>query len=224
MSGPAEFPAFDVEATVLSQYANSPVIMALIEDFAEWFDPTTNLTAFFNDVWNIDTAIGFGLDIWGRILGVSRFVPIPPSGTFFGFANADVPADWENFGGAPFFSGALAGGSFRLDDAPYRTLLLTKALANIITTTAPGLNALISNLFPNRGRCYTVDQGGMAMTYVFEFSLSTVEYAILAYSGVLAHPAGVGINIIVIPTKFFGFNEAGANSLPFDAGVFYGGN
>jgi hypothetical protein len=63
------------------------------------------------------------------------------------------------------------------------------------------------------------------MSYVFDFPLSTIQFAILAYSGVLAHPAGVAVNIIVVPssTATFGFNEQGGSAQPFNFGVFYNG-
>jgi len=221
-------PEFDIDATLISQYANSPTIVTLVENFGQYFDPAANLQDFYLTVWNIDTAVGFGLDIWGRILGVSRVIQIPGTSGAFGFENSDTPPDWQDFGnttipaaGGPFYSGQVSGDSYKLNDDPYRTLLLTKALANICATTAPALNALISNLFPGRGVCYTVDRGGMQMTYVFLFTLSTVEYAILADSGVLPHPAGVGFNIIVIDTEFFGFKEAAPQVNPFGSGVFY---
>lgn len=221
-------PQFDVDATVISQYANSPTLLQLVEDFGQYFDPSANLQSFYLTVWNIDTAVGFGLDIWGIILGVSRVVTIVGASGRFGFENSDSPPDWENFGnlnepgvGGPFYSGQIVGNSYKLDDDPYRVLLLTKALANICATTAQSLNALISNLFPGRGVCYTVDLGGMQMSYVFLFPLSVVEFAILADSGVLAHPAGVGINIVVIESGYFGFNEQGASVEPFNYGTFF---
>jgi uncharacterized protein DUF2612 len=105
-------------------------------------------------------------------------------------------------------------------------LILAKALANISATTAPALNQLISNLFPGAGRAFTLDHGnsnsaagGMAMTYVFEFPLSTIDYAILAFSGVLPHPAGVLVNVQNTPDAFFGFKEG--NGQPFGQGIFF---
>ena len=87
---------------------------------------------------------------------------------------------------------------------------------------------MLRNLFPGRGRCYVIDRGqsntavgGMQMSFVFEFELTQVEYAILTQSGVLPHPAAVGFNVIVVPGGLFGFEEAGSQSLPFDDGVFY---
>lgn len=228
---------FDVDQTVISQYANSPTIVRLVENMASYLDPAANLINFYNNVWNIDTASGFGLDIWGRIVGVSRVIPVPGTNGSFGFANSDRPPDWENFGnkdspgaGGPFYTGAQTTGSYTLLDDAFRTLILTKALANICATTAPALNALIRNLFPNRGRAYTIDRGksntsvgGMQMSYVFEFSLTNIEFAILKFSGVLPHPAGVGVSIVVIPAGTFGFNEQGNLVEPWDFGVFYNG-
>lgn len=222
---------FNARQTVISQYANSPTLLQLIDNMEEYIDPRVNLQNFYFYVWNVDTAQGFGLDIWGRIVGVSRVIPIPGTSGTFGFANDDSPPDWENFadvnnpgGGGPFFAGENSTGSFTLSDSSFRTLILTKALANICATTAPALNQLIRNLFPGRGKCYTLDLGGMRMRYVFEFSLTTVEYAILAYSGVLPHPAGVEVSILVVPSGAlgtFGFQEAGPSSSPFNYGVFH---
>lgn len=200
----------------------------------QYLDPRANLINFYNAVWNVDTAVGFGLNIWGRIVGVSRVVPIPGTAGSFGFANVDSPPDWQTWGngtpgvGGPFFAGQKVTGGFSLNDSSYRTLILTKALANIVATTAPAMNQLIRNLFPGRGKAYTVDKGksntsvgGMQMTYVFEFSLTTIEYAILAFSGVLPHPAGVGVSILVIPAGSFGFKEQGPLVKPYNFGTFY---
>ena len=225
----------DVEQTICSQYANSPTLLQLIANMNAYIDPRKSLLDFYNVVWNVNTAVGFGLDIWGRIVGVSRVVPIPGTSGAFGFDNVDRPPDWQNFrnalvgnGGGPFFAGEVITGGFSLDDSSFRTLILTKALANISTTTAPALNQLIRNLFPGRGRAYTLDlgksnasAGGMAMRYVFEFPLTTIEYAILAFSGVLPHPAGVLTSILVITGGNFGFEEQGVLVKPFDFGTFY---
>jgi Protein of unknown function (DUF2612) len=225
----------DTSKTLCSQYANSPTLLQLIANMNQYLDPRANLLAFYNKVWNVNTAVGFGLDIWGRIVGVNRVIPIPGTSGSFGFINDDFPYDWQNFGsanapgtGGPFFGGQQVTGGFSLNDNSFRTLILTKALANIVATTAPAMNQLIRNLFPGRGRAYTTDlgksnasAGGMQMRYVFEFPLTTIEYAILAFSGVLPHPAGVKVSILVIPAGSFGFQEQGPLVNPFDFGTFY---
>lgn len=196
---------FDPDVTVISQYANSPTILRLVENMGQYLDPRANLEAFYNYVWNVDTAIGFGLDIWGAIVGVSRLLAIANTDAeYFGFENGSSgPFDWQNFvgpsglGGAPFSRGAADTQAYLLPDDAYRTLILTKALSNIVATTAPALNALLLMLFPGRGKVYVEDNGSMTMTFVFEFSLSPVEYAILTQSGALPHPAGVTVNVTV---------------------------
>jgi hypothetical protein len=65
--------------TVVSQYGNSPTILALIESFNAAVDPSADIDNFYAWVWDVATAQGFGLDIWGRIVGVSRTVPTSPA-------------------------------------------------------------------------------------------------------------------------------------------------
>lgn len=221
----------NVEQTIISQWANSPTLVQLVENMNQYIDPRTNFAEFFSFIWDVDTAVGFGLDVWGRIVGVSRVIPIPGTEGSFGFANSDVPPDWQNFGnvnspgtGGPFYAGQTNTGSFTLNDTAYRTLILAKALANIAATTAPALNQLVRNLFPGRGRAYTQDGLDMTMTYVFEFSLSSIEFAILQFSGVLPHGGGVLTKTTVVPVDsgFFGFSEMGDGVVPFGFGVFAG--
>jgi hypothetical protein len=211
----------DVERTIISQYANSPTLVQLVQNMNEYVDPSANLDAFYNAVWNIDTAVGFGLDIWGRIVGVSRLLRIPANVKILGFHNTSFPFDWRPFNGGVWYSGEVQTQAYELPDDQYRTLILTKALSNIVATTAPAINQLLRNLFPGRGRCYVLDNGGMSMTFLFEFPLTAAEYAILTLSGALPHPAGVEFNVIVIPGGVFGFSEMGAFIQPFDQGTFY---
>lgn len=68
----------NVEQTIISQYGNSPTILALIQNMNANIDPRADIDGFFNFVWNIDTAQGFGLDIWGRIIGINRIILTNP--------------------------------------------------------------------------------------------------------------------------------------------------
>jgi Protein of unknown function (DUF2612)/PASTA domain/Concanavalin A-like lectin/glucanases superfamily len=212
---------FNVEETVISQYANSPVLLQLVENMASYIDQRANMEAFYSYIWNVDTAVGFGLDIWGRIVGVSRLLQIGTATDLFGFENSDVPPDWQPFNQGTFNQGNSDTEAYLLPDDAFRTLILTKALANICATTAPALNQLLRNLFPGRGRAYTSDHGDMSMSFVFEFSLTAVEYAILTQSGVLPHPAGVLYNVISRPGPTFGFTQEGPTAEPFGQGIFY---
>lgn len=62
------------DETLLSQFASSPRILALIDTFNQAVDPTQDIANFQQYIWNVNTAVGNGLDIWGRIVGVSRTI------------------------------------------------------------------------------------------------------------------------------------------------------
>jgi hypothetical protein len=180
----------NVETTIISQYGQSPTIQALINVFNQWIDPSANIDAFFNDIWNVDTATGYGLDVWGRIVGVGRVLKINTAGSFFGFDEAgNVSAN--PFNSAPFYSGQQINSNFILNDDGFRVLILAKALANICNGSIPAINQILLLLFPGRGNCYVVDGLNMTMQYVFTFHLTPVEAAIVGQSGILPRMTGV---------------------------------
>jgi hypothetical protein len=209
-----------VEQTIVSQYANSPTLARLVQDIDAWLDPSANIQAFYDLVWNVDTARGFGLDIWGRIVDVSRELELSITSGFFGFAEMGVGV--TGFDEAPFYTDASSATSvYTLTDDAYRTLILVKAMANISATTAPSINRVLRQLFAGRGNAYVQDTGGMSMAYVFDFYLDAVELAIVQQSGALPRPAGVSVTISNSATnKTFGFAEQGAGVYPFDEGTY----
>ncbi len=218
-------PAFDVWQTIISQYANSDILTTLITNIFEYLDQTRNFDAFFDLIWNVDTAEGYGLDVWGRIVGVNRILQVP-SGEWWGYAEAQ-PGSYT-FGQAVFYSGAPLTSSFRLSDQAYRLLIFAKAAANITDGSIPAINRILMTLFPNRGNAFVTEgfQGGgwfgfaestnaqgfnqgafyagaptietMIMTYTFTFALTPVELAIVQSSGVLPKPTGVKATVVVL--------------------------
>jgi hypothetical protein len=188
-------PDFDFWKTLISQYANSDVITTIIERIDESIDPSANFDAFFDLVWNIDTAQGHGLDIWGEIVNVSRILSVPQSQTYLGFAEAQPGS--QPFNQAPFFSGQQLTNNFSLSDPAYRTLILAKALFNITDGSIKAINQILLNLFPNRGNCFVIDNRNMSMIYHFDFLLSPVELAIVEQSGALPRPSGVTATVAV---------------------------
>lgn len=209
----------DVERTIISQYGNSPTILQLIQNMNEYLDPRADFDAFFDYVWNVDTAQGFGLDIWGRIVNIRRELQMPNAPAYFGFNDA-LPGSYP-FDEAPFYDGTPpVTQTYLLADDAYRKLILTKALANIASSNAPSVNQLLQNMFADRGRCYVNDMGGMQFRYTFEFDLTSQEYAIVTQSGVLPRPAGVNAILFQSALPLFGFSEAGLSAAPFGQGVF----
>lgn len=186
----------DAGLTIISQYSNSPTLTSIIENINSYVDPSLNINLFVQDLWNVDTAIGYGLDVWGRIVGVTRVVQIAIAPPPFGFYEA-LPYGSLGFDQAPFWDGASALlQPFNLPDTDFRKLILAKALANISDGSIPSSNQVLLTLFAGRGDCYVTDGLNMTMTYQFTFSLTQVEQAIIAQSGVLPKPAGVAASVV----------------------------
>lgn len=184
---------FNYWNTILSQYANSSILTTLIGNFFQYINQTKNFDLLYDNIWNINTAQGYGLDVWGRIVRVIRTVQIPGGIKYFGFNEADGPP--FNTGSA-FFSGMSATQNFILSDTSFRTLIFAKALSNISDGSIPSINSILLRLFPNRGNCYVTDGLNMTMNYTFNFNLSQVELAIVQQSGVLPKPVGVSATVV----------------------------
>lgn len=184
--------AFDVWKTIISQYANSPILTRLITNMDAYLDQTGNFQDFFDLVMNVDTAQGWGLDVWGRIVYVSRTLSVA-EGDFLGFEEAGETA--QPFNQAAFYSGQQINNNFILTDSAYRVLIFAKALANICDGSIPAINQILINLFPTRGNCYVVDNLDMTVTFKFEFGLSPVELAIVSQAGVLPVSTGVSYSV-----------------------------
>jgi hypothetical protein len=187
----------NVSDTLVSQYATSPSIVRLIDNFNDWVDPSANIDAFYDLVWNVDTAVGYGLDVWGRIVGVGRVLQISVAGKYFGFDEAtNISAD--PFNTSPFYSGQQINNNFVLADDGFRVLVLAKAFANICDGSIPAINHILLTLFPGRGNCCISDGRNMTMTYTFPFKLTPVEAAIVAQSGILPRSSGVACTYTLV--------------------------
>lgn len=208
----------NIEQTIISQYANSPTLVQLVKNFNDYIDPAADIDAFLTNVMDVQTATGFGLDIWGRIVGVTRNIKVTQAQSNFGFSEG---LNYQPFGQAPFYAGSSSN-VYSLSDDAFRTLILVKALANISDCSVASFNRLLQNLFAGRGRCYVQDTGAMQLRYVFEFDLLPYEASIIQNSGAFPRPAGVkAFAVSVTPASTFGFSEA-SSFQPFGQGTFMG--
>jgi Protein of unknown function (DUF2612) len=188
----------DPDVTIVSQYATAPTIISLVHSMNDWKDPRPNLDAFYDLIWNVDTAIGHGLDVWGRIVGVGRVLQAA-SGVYLGFAEAADPTSETPFNQAPFYSGQPTTGNYALTDDGFRTLIFAKALSNITDGSIRQVNQILMTLFPGRGNCYVIDNQNMSMVYHFNFVLAPFEAAIVLASGVMPKPAGIILTVVQVP-------------------------
>jgi len=186
----------NVERTIISQYSNSPTIRALIAQWNDAIDPSAWIDSFYNNIWNVDTAQGIGLDIWGRIVGVGRILQIA-SAKFFGFDEATTLSA-DPFNQSPFYGGQQITSAYILSDSGYRTLIYAKALANISDNSVPSINRILMTLFSGRGNAYVIDNLDMTMAYAFSFTPTPVETSIIQQSGVLPRPSGVQATMVLV--------------------------
>ena len=203
--------------TILSQYAASPTLTALINSFNDAVEPTGDISNIYSYLWDIQTAVGQGLNNWGQIVGVQRTLNVAlASPNYLGFKEAYQLATQrtgaQTFGSAPMFGGPSVTTTYSLGDNDYRTLIMAKAAANICNLTAPTVNAILSSIYGASGRVYSQDTGGMSQRYVFEFQPSSVQLAIITQARVIPRSAGVAAYALILPANSFAFNEAGGST------------
>lgn len=209
-------PCLDYHDTVIAQYANSPRLLQIIDCFSQ----SMKVCGFFNDfydrIWNINTATGKGLDIWGQIVGVNRTVKTF-TGFFWGY-NEETMLLARPYHDLTGFNDGLtnesdrrtAWGMFRdfqelegeitFEDNNFRRLILTKAHANISDYTTANINFILMFIFGGKGHeIYVRDNFDMTMTLVFNWLPNSDEVAIIMNAGLLFKPAGVTIQIEIKP-------------------------
>ena len=72
--------------TVISQYKSDHGNISLfVKNIYDSLNITQDLTDFHAAFWDIDTATGHFLDVWGVIVGVNRNIEVPVDEDFLGF-------------------------------------------------------------------------------------------------------------------------------------------
>lgn len=212
----------DVKKTIISQYQNSPTLNSLIVEMNERIDPRATIESFVNDVMNIHTCTDWGLDNWGRIIGLSRTlnIPLEDSEPQFGFRSPLEVQPWFGFNQAPFRINT--NNTLELDNETYRALLLVKAAANISNCSASSILSVLESIFnKSTGDIAVINISPMVIRFVFKFELTTIERELLT-NIILPRPAGVMYDIFAYnPLTTFGFYEDTRAYAGFNVGTFY---
>lgn len=207
---------FYIDATVQSQYAASPHIRALVDSFWKAINPEADINEIYKNMVDPDTAVGFGLDVWGRIVAIGReYIALGENTKYLGF---NPPADVTNprldsLNNAPFYR--PVNGKVRLADTAYRTYIFIKALINISDGTLARINKMLVFMFPNTKIC-CIHVDAMVLRLVIQTRISAADKTALLQLPWL--PAGVGLELYQVVTPTFGFNGSGL--MPFNQGTF----
>lgn len=200
--------------TIISQYGASPHVRGIIERIGEHLDPTADIKLFYDKIFNISTAEGVGLDMWGRIVGAGREIYVPQTEGFFGYRGS-LLNPWNI---SPFYYSRGATNIYQMNDISYRKMIMYKALANISDDTLPAIKELMSLLF-ERSVLAIETAGVMHLRIIFDFFLSAQDYALVQMYGLLNRGAGVSFDLYESPSaETFGFY--GSKRQGFDNGVF----
>lgn len=169
---------FNLEQTIISQYGNSPRILALVNGMNANINPHADIDGFYNAIFNVATANLFGLAIWSRIVGIPQSL-------------------------------ITALGTYLNNEDTFRSLVMLKALSNIVYPSSQALNQLLQNWLGAGSRAYVLDTGRMTMVYNFEFALTIEQTLIIEQSGIFLRPSGVQVGIQSGAYPFIGFAEMG---------------
>jgi hypothetical protein len=194
----------DVQQTIIGQYATSPILTALINSMNAAIDPSSNIDNFYNLMFNPDTAVGYGLDCIGRIVGVNRVLTVA-TGQFFGYSGPGTrQASGTPYNTNVYNTGTSGTENVSLSDAAFRTLVFAKMAANLSGNSVADINFILIILFgqgngsgpPPQPAAYCTDGQNMTMTYTLSFTPTNIQVAIIENSGVLPRPSGVSVTLV----------------------------
>lgn len=162
------------------------------------------IESLFNDVVNLRTATGAALDMWGRRLGFSRFIP----------TDTDTPKDYKNFNFYDMYFNKVKFNDSNmhyvgLPDFNYRIILLLLLAQQSITPNIKAIEDLVNEIFKKLNISIIVkDTTDMSyVTYIFKKEIPEWLGWIFKNYDVFPRPAGVGASYIVDLRKPFSFDR-----------------
>ena len=158
-----------------------------------------------NEIMDLKTAKGDALDMWGRILGFSRYIPI---------ANKDEIEEYELlYNNFIFYDTNYINLKFKdnldieyaaLNDAPYRTILQLIYQSRNIPPTIENIKKLVTQII----NAPITIKDNFNMSYNIYYKKNNLDrwlQFILGKYDIIPRPAGVAIHFISSIWKIFGF-------------------
>lgn len=186
---------------IQSQYSQSVTICSLLDNFRDEISPEADIKMFVKNVMSLETAIGKGLDVLGRIIGIERTIS---------YMNQSFTLDDESYRTLLKYKALANITDTSLGTLNKMTTLLfpdaeIKVYANIHEETKDGK---YYNAYP------------MHLRWLTSQELDKKGKALFNVGGLLTLNAGVGWEFIAIDSRsIFGF--MGSELQPFDCGRFY---
>ncbi|MDX1452255.1 MAG: DUF2612 domain-containing protein [Oleiphilaceae bacterium] len=180
------------EELVISQLADSPEYLKLIEWLSERFDSLDDILHYIAGI-NIDNAMGAWLDLIGLIVGRSREIPSTIGLKYFGFSGQ---TNAVGFGQARFYrAGDPLEATSILPDDEYRRLLLAQISRNYGTVDKIGLVESIQNLTGVQDVVLSASGGG-EVTVTINGTVDDNTKELINNLDILPRAADTNINIV----------------------------
>ena len=210
---------------LIKQYWEKPKANAEIAFKAGVWRKTFEWIDSFSEEFDLDNATGDRLDIIGRIVGISRTIPLIVPKIAFGFDEntnargfddkflqvADRAAFQDKF--------ERAYTDLQLDDSAYRVFIRAKISKNVggpylVDDRALSIQDAINTLFD--GVAYAIDRKNMTLALYVSPQFNLDQLRAIIQLKLLPKPQSVSYGVIVqaAPGETFGF-EDNVNALPF---------
>ncbi|MDD5786039.1 DUF2612 domain-containing protein, partial [Campylobacter lanienae] len=200
-----DFKAFDeILGQIQAQYRDTNIkefIGGIIEIKRKYIYMA--IKSLLNDNLSISTAKGIGLDLWGNLLHLSRYIP-SDKGDNYAYFNFNVK-NFKSNGGLIFYN-ANKPNYASLDDLYYRQLLLILYQGYFLNSDIPNLTLFSRESLSAYGDLYIRDSLKMDwQIYVFNSKIPVWLNFMMSNFDILPRPAGVGSKIIERIVRRFGF-------------------
>ncbi|WP_430442452.1 DUF2612 domain-containing protein [Providencia huaxiensis] len=208
----------DLLKAILWQYEDADNLKALAKYKADYFDKSTVQfwRDWYRDVFNIDTANEFGLNIWARILDVPLGIDVPPSDkTKIGFGFGKKKANFK----ANFRRNADYTLSLTVDQ---KRLIVRMRYFNLTQSpTVTNINEFLKRFFwQDDSKVFVLDPLDMTfLYYVFNFNPDERLRVLLENFDLMPRPSGVGVKYRIVTKKAFGHGQYRKNFLSSNFGA-----
>lgn len=192
----------DVTQVLIWQYNDAEKLQSIIQNKQNWLD--LNVRDFwqnwYNDVFNLDTANDFGLQVWAAILGMQFALPEDIPTLIFGF-NTDA----KNFGHGVF----KPSGELVLTTEQKRTILKLRYRQLTSNGSIDEMQRAVSQIIPN---AIVLDAFDMSVVMTLPTIPTSDLLYILDNYDVIPRPAAVQINRRFGYSSWFAFSGQGGQN------------
>lgn len=206
---------------LIYQYYNKPNAQAEISAILDSFNNIFDLYNSFETEFDLDVAKGKQLDIIGRIVGLSRTVPLLIPKKYFGFDD-----DTNTFPFDELFSDIVTYPfkevdeqeytDGQLNDTDYRFFLYAKIAKNFANSDIVSINEIVAYLFNDLAE--VVDNYNMSLDLYIDATIDVDLVRAVQQLNLLPKPQGVRYNNIIFQYfegETFGFSDD-PSALGFD--------